>query len=130
VAAAADGAADGGAGSGAGAGASAGAGDAGGLDGSFHITDWAGYPEGLPKPEGPFRLLEGEDYSAARRAADRANRAMHAADPSLDGLHLHEIQPVKFGGNPIDPGNKIPVTPSEHTPANTWWGKLQRDIGK
>jgi RHS repeat-associated protein len=55
-------------------------------DGSFSITDFSGYPEGLPKPDGPFRLLEGSEYDAARSAANQANRAMHAADPTLDGL--------------------------------------------
>ena len=65
---------------------------------SSSITDFSGYPEGLPKPGGPFRLLEGSEYDAARSAANQANRAMHAADQTLEGLQLHEIQPVKFGG--------------------------------
>lgn len=99
-------------------------------DGSFSITDWEEYPEGLPKPEGPFRLLEGDEYIASRNAANQANRAMHAADPSLDGLQIHEIQPVKFGGSPTDPLNKISLTQAEHTPATTWWYQLWRDLWK
>jgi hypothetical protein len=39
-------------------------------EGSFSISDWSGYPEGLPKPEGPFRLIEGSEYDAARKAAN------------------------------------------------------------
>lgn len=99
-------------------------------DGSFSITDWTGYPEGLPKPDGPFQLLEGDEYSAARAAANQANRAIHAADPTLNGLQIHEIQPVKFGGNPTDPVNKIPLPPGEHAPATRWWNQLQRDLTK
>jgi hypothetical protein len=79
-------------------------------EGSFSIANWSGYPANLPKPTGPFRLLEGAEYDAARAAANQANRAMHQADPALRGLQLHEIQPVKFGGSSTDPLNKIPLT--------------------
>ncbi len=97
-------------------------------EGSFSIVDWSGYPANLPKPTGPFRLLEGAEYDAARAEANAANRAMHQADPSLNGLQLHEIQPVKFGGSPTDPLNKIPLTPQQHAPATTWWNQLQRNL--
>jgi len=50
-------------------------------DGSFSITDWSRYCAGLPKSNGPFTLVKGSEYAAARRTADRANRAMHRADP-------------------------------------------------
>jgi hypothetical protein len=66
--------------------------------GSFSIVDWTGYPESLPKPNGPFRLLEGAEYEAARDAANDANRALHRKTPSLTGKHFHENHPVKFGG--------------------------------
>ena len=52
---------------------------------SFEITDWSGYPDG-PKPEGPFRILEGEEYENARVLKDQANRALHRSDPDLKGL--------------------------------------------
>jgi hypothetical protein len=97
-------------------------------EGSFSIADWSGYPANVPKPTGPFRLLEGAEYDAARAEANAANRALHQADPSLNGLQLHEIQPVKFGGSPTDPLNKIPLTPQQHAPVTTWWNQLQRDI--
>jgi hypothetical protein len=87
-----------------------------------------GYPANLPKPTGPFRLLEGAEYDAARTAANQANRAMHQADTALRGLQLHEIQPVKFGGSPTDPLNKVPLTPQQHSPATTWWNQLQRSL--
>jgi RHS repeat-associated protein len=97
-------------------------------EGSFSIADWTGYPSGLTQPQGPFRLLEGAEYDAARQAANQANAALHAADPALDGLQIHEIQPVKFGGSPTDLGNKIPLTPAAHAPYTTWWNQLMRDI--
>lgn len=96
--------------------------------GSFSIIDWSGYPKNIPRPTGPFRLLEGAEYAEARAAATQANRAMHNADPALKGLDIHEIQPVKFGGSPTDPLNKVPLTRPEHTPVTTWWLKLQRAL--
>ena len=97
-------------------------------EGSFSIIDWSGYPEGLPRPQGPFRLLEGAEYDAAREAANAANRAMHQADPALKGLQIHEIQPVKFGGSPIDLLNKVPLTPQVHLTYTTWWNNLMRSL--
>jgi hypothetical protein len=95
-------------------------------EGSFSIIDWSGYPEGgVPRPSGPFRLLEGGEYTAARDLADKTNRAMHNADPNLRGLHIHEINPIKFGGSPTDPLNKIPLEPPVHRLYNTFWSKMQ-----
>ncbi len=79
-------------------------------EGSFSITKqgWQGYPSNpkVPKPEGrTFRLLQGAEKDAERKAANNANRAAHRADPSLAGKEIHEIQPVKLGGSPTDPAN-------------------------
>jgi RHS repeat-associated protein len=98
------------------------------LDGSFSIIDWTGYPTNLPRPAGPFRILEGGEYAAARRAANRANQAMHQADPSIAGMDIHEIHPVKFGGSPTDPSNKIVLRRPDHVPATTWWNQFLRDL--
>ena len=94
----------------------------------FKIKNCGKYPDNLPKPKGPFRLLEGSEYEEARAAANTVNRAIHEADPLLNGKQIHEIQPVKFGGSPTDPSNKIPLTPSEHAKATTWWRRLQREF--
>jgi hypothetical protein len=98
-------------------------------EGQFSISDWGGYPANLPKPTGPFRLVDGAEYDAARIAANNANRAMHRADPTLSGFQIHEIQPVKFGGSPTDPLNKIPLTRTDHSAASVWWNQLQRSLG-
>jgi hypothetical protein len=96
--------------------------DSGRSIGSFATWNWEGYPNG-PKPSGAFRILERGEYEAARKEANEVNRAMHQANPSLKGLQIHEIHPVKFGGSPTDPTNKIALTPSEHAKYTTWWNK-------
>lgn len=97
--------------------------------GSFSISDWSGYPAGIPQPSGPFRLLAGEEYDAARSAADISNQAMRQADPAAyAGQQIHHIQPVKFGGSPTDPANTIPLTPSAHQPVTNWWNSVMRSV--
>ena len=94
----------------------------------FSIKNWSGYPQGVPKPSGPYRILEEAEYDAARNAANNANRALRNAQ-DLAGHELHEIHPVKFGGDPIDPANKLPMTRGDHSAVTTWWNGLQKAIG-
>ncbi|WP_446812190.1 RHS repeat-associated core domain-containing protein (plasmid) [Methylomonas sp. 2BW1-5-20] len=96
--------------------------------GSFSIVDWTGYPAAVPKPTNPVNLISGAEYEANRAAANAANRSIHKADPSISPQQVHEIQPVKFGGSPTDPENKVTVDPSLHYQLNTWWKDLQRYI--
>ncbi|MFT3768646.1 MAG: FG-GAP-like repeat-containing protein [Minicystis sp.] len=103
-------------------------------EGSFSITDWKGYPEGVPRPTGPFRILTGDEYIAARAAANEANAAIRAGTPGLNGsgMHIHEIHPVKFGGSPTDPANKMLLPTAEHVGPNgihaQFWDPLLRRI--
>jgi RHS repeat-associated protein len=96
---------------------------------SLHI-DWSTYPQHpmVPKPEGPFRILEGAEYETARAQANAANRALHQANPSLQGFNIHEIHPVKFGGSPTDITNKVALTPIEHAQFTSWWNEVLRDL--
>lgn len=94
---------------------------------SFSIANWAGYPGG-PKPSGPFRIVSGEEYQAVRDKANAVNMAMHQANPTLKGLQIHEIQPIKFGGSPTDVGNKMALTPREHARFTVWWNRLQQQM--
>jgi hypothetical protein len=104
---------------------------AGHAEGSFSILDWSRYPTGLSRPTGPFRLLNGDEYDVARAAANNANRTLRDADPAAyASKEIHEIHPVKFGGSPTDPVNKIVLTPKQHASATTWWARLKRDIPK
>ncbi|WP_267127529.1 hypothetical protein, partial [Xanthomonas sacchari] len=100
-------------------------------EGSFSILDWSGYPAGVPRPQGPFRIVEGAEYDAARLAANNANSAIRRSN-GLAGqkVDIHEIQPVKFGGSATDSNNKIILQRDIHRREVTpWWNRLQRDLG-
>lgn len=84
------------------------------------------------QPAGPFRLLEGAEYNAARNAANKANREIRK-DQGLVGVRVdvHESNPVKFGGSPTDINNKEILPRDVHRQQVTpWWNKLQKDLGK
>jgi hypothetical protein len=98
--------------------------------GSFSIRDWTGYPEGYPKPSNPVRIVSGEEYETNFALKKVANRDLHIENPSWKGFHIHEIQPIKFGGDPVDPANKILLLPEEHYRFNAFWNRLQRSIEK
>jgi hypothetical protein len=98
--------------------------------GEFSIINWESYPTNVPKPTGTFRIIEGTEYDVTRRAANNANKALHEANPSLKGMQIHEIKPIKFGGSPTEAYNKIPLNPSEHAKVTTWWRRFQRDLEK
>ncbi|TAH40825.1 MAG: hypothetical protein EYC69_10000 [Bacteroidetes bacterium] len=98
-------------------------------DGSISISNWNGYPAGGIKPTGPFRLLEGAEYASARATANSTNAAMRRANPEMfEGLQIHEIHPVKFGGSPTELSNKLFLTPTEHIQYTNFWNALMRSI--
>ena len=102
-------------------------------EGTFSILDdtFSSYPDQvIPRPKGPFRLLEGEEKEAARKAANTANQAMRRADPAAyAGKEIHEIHPVKFGGSPTDPQNKVALEAGVHrTLVTPWWNRLMRSL--
>jgi YD repeat-containing protein len=100
-------------------------------EGSFSVRDWSGYPEGVPQPAGPFRLIQDSEYNAARSAANNANRALRRTDPgAFAGRQVHEIHPVKFGGSPTNLGNKIPLSPQLHYQVTTWWNAVMRSVSQ
>lgn len=43
---------------------------------------------------------------------------------ALIGKEIHEIQPVVFGGDPLDPKNKIPLSPNDHAKLVVFWNKI------
>ena len=98
--------------------------------GEFSIVDWNGYPGGVPKPQGPFRLIEGAEYNAARKAANQTNNQIRQTN-SLRGqpVDIHEIKPVKFSGSPSDMSNKVILDRTLHRGQITpWWNQLQKDL--
>jgi RHS repeat-associated protein len=100
------------------------------LDGSFSIHDWSGYPSigNVPRPTGPFRILTGQEYDAARTLANRTNELLKQQGVFPRGVDIHEIHPVKFGGSPTDIANKIALPRASHSQYTTWWNRLQRNI--
>jgi RHS repeat-associated protein len=96
--------------------------------GDFSIIDWDGYPDANP-PDGPFRILEGAEYENARRLANNENQRLHRNDRTqYDGKQIHERQPVKFGGSPTDPNNKMALTPERHRDYNRFWARFKASI--
>ena len=98
-------------------------------NGQFSVIDWSGYPEGGPRPAGPFRLLEGTEYQEARAAANAANGKLHSSYPEFGGYDLHEWHPIKMGGSPTAINNKYPLSRAEHKPYTDFWNGI-RDFAK
>ena len=96
-------------------------------DNSFYINNWEGYPD-APRPKGPFRILEGDEYTNARKLANKTNRNLHKQNPELDGLQIHEMHPVKFGGSPTNIDNKIALTPKEHAKYTIFWNRKLKEL--
>lgn len=95
-------------------------------NGEVEVTDWEGYPENGPKPDGKLRLIDGDEYQQARTAANNENAAIHRNNPALKGKDIHEVHPVKFGGSPTDHANKIPLSRAEHAKYTRFWNEIQR----
>jgi hypothetical protein len=74
--------------------------------------------------------MDGAEYETARTQANRVNDAAHRAAPSLKGKHIHEIHPVKFGGDQTDWANKAALDPATHREITAWWTRLQQTIEK
>lgn len=105
--------------------------DSAGFGGLADIAlDYSTFPvEGLA-PTGPLQLVDGGAYAAARAAANQANRQIRldagraGFDPT--GYDVHEIQPVKWGGNPVDPANKVLLPSQLHIEVTSWWNAQMR----
>ena len=99
-------------------------------EGSFSITDWTGYPSGVPRPTGPVQLIEGTEYENARDEANKENARIRRQE-NLKGqkVDIHEVQPIKFNGSPTDPANKAILPRDLHRQQLTpWWNQLQKDV--
>jgi RHS repeat-associated protein len=101
-------------------------------NGEFSILNWEGYPSNVPKPKGPFKIITGEMYEAARITANKANAKLRKdLNLSNTGVDIHEIIPVKFGGSPTNIQNKVFIqnTPT-HKQLNKFWRNIQNDVQK
>ncbi|WP_434987178.1 hypothetical protein [Vreelandella zhaodongensis] len=100
-------------------------------DGTFSVSDWAGYPADVPRPpeEATYRLLSGAEYAEARKQANNANASLRRVGVVPEGHEIHEIIPVKYGGSPTDLSNKVFLPRSVHRSEVTpWWNRLQRNL--
>ncbi|NEN76603.1 hypothetical protein F9B74_09830 [Pelistega sp. NLN82] len=96
----------------------------------FSVVDWEGYPDGIPKPDGPFRLLGDNEYDEVRKTANTINSQLRKQWGIIGkDVDIHEVNPIKFGGSPSDINNKIVIPRELHRKEVTpWWNKLQKDI--
>ena len=74
-------------------------------------------------------MLEGDAYATARNQANNSNRKLHRMYQYLKGLQIHEILPVKFGGNPVDIDNKVALTPKQHAQFTVFWNRILKELG-
>ncbi|WP_169266704.1 MULTISPECIES: hypothetical protein [Brasilonema] len=117
--------------------------------GGEFLIDWAlakalkKYPDisGVPRPQGPFRLLSKAEYAKARSLANTTNRNIRkdirrinpsSLDKKVMGtkMEIHEIHPIKFGGSPTDLNNKIIIPEKVHTELTNWWNEVQNLVEK
>lgn len=100
-----------------------------GSTGAFSISNWAGYPSSLPRPQGAFKLLSQDEYAVARAQGNAGIRAYKRAHPQeAAGKDIHHIQPIKFGGHPSDESNLVPLTEDEHMLYTRWWRRVQSEL--
>jgi hypothetical protein len=60
---------------------------------------------------------------------DSFNAWLHKGFPEWKDMPIHEIQPVKFGGDPFDLLNKVVLTPILHNSSLTrFWNAVQRSV--
>ena len=78
---------------------------------------------GLPRPSGPFRVLEGVEARTAFTRARSANRALLARYEELVGFELIEVHPVLLGGDPEAIENKRAVDDHTHRELVGFWAK-------
>jgi len=57
-----------------------------------------------------------------------SNSKIKSVPPSINkaliGKEIHEIQPVVFGGSPLDPKNKILISPKDYAELVVFWNKI------
>jgi hypothetical protein len=77
----------------------------------------------LPRPSGPFRVVEGVEAEAAFKRARLANRALLARYEELIGFELVEVHPVLLGGDPEAIENKRAVDDQTQRELVVFWAK-------
>ncbi len=60
-------------------------------------------------------------------AANPAPDKPHVPDPTRFGVVIHEITPIIFGGDPVDPKNKAFVPLADYVAVVAWWNDQVRN---
>jgi filamentous hemagglutinin len=85
-------------------------------EGTFSIWDWKGYPTKGVRPSGTFKLVPKGQTAQLREIVKIENGAIRDEAERLGhpftGSQVHEVKPIKFGGSPTDPANKV-IVPDE-----------------
>jgi hypothetical protein len=92
---------------------------------------WESIPLGARPPlETVYYLRQGVDYTIARAAADVENQAIRRAFGLVGNsrAQIHEIIPVKFGGDPISHLNKVVFETGYHAQVSSAWYALRSAI--
>jgi hypothetical protein len=93
----------------------------------FSIIDWSDYPKNVPKPDPEVRIVEGDEYKQNRQAANNENARIRRNEPAkVKNKQVHEIKPVKFGGDPVSSANKVVLPTKTHTNVSSWWQRLKK----
>ncbi|OPZ92144.1 MAG: hypothetical protein BWY74_01737 [Firmicutes bacterium ADurb.Bin419] len=69
-------------------------------------------------------------YYEAKKNCNIVNRQLRKNDPTIKGLQIHEIEPIKLGGNPTDISNKAFLPREKHAKVVVWWNKKIREVRK
>jgi hypothetical protein len=57
-----------------------------------------------------------------------SNIIPHAINKTAVGKEIHEIQPVVFGGDPVDVKNKILLSSEDYAKVVVWWNRKYQEI--
>jgi hypothetical protein len=97
-------------------------------EGEFSVVDWSSYPQDVPRPTRTRLLPQGVEYELGRELANRENASLQGGIRRrrlfATAHEIHEIQPVKFGGNPVYVGNKIALPPAVHAQLTSFWRRI------
>jgi Pretoxin HINT domain len=67
------------------------------------------------------QALRGSAYKQVRKDANKENRKIRNSGVVPPGHEIHEICPVKFGGSPTDPNNKVFLPKGDHGKITAWF---------
>jgi len=56
------------------------------------------------------------------------NELPHAINEAIISKEIHEIQPIVFGGDPVDPKNKTLLSPDDYAKLVVWWNKQYQKV--